>query len=321
MADGGGPGADGVPRHWDTFIDAPHSPGAFEDAAAVLVPVPYDGTTSYKAGARHGPKAIITASRQLEDYDLELDRDISRTGIYTAAEIEPDVSGPEAMVGRVERAVSSVADTGKLVGILGGEHTVTVGAVRALREPHPDLSVLYLDAHADLRDEYMGSPWGHASVARRLHQLVPLVLVGVRSLSTAESAFIREEGVPVLFWPPLNGDSADLAAWALDRLSDEVYISIDLDVLDPSMMAAVGTPEPGGMGWEQLTGLLRRVAESRRIVGFDVTELSPAEGPEACAFTAAKLVYKLIGYATGGAGPGPRGPRSSSRLGIGGARE
>ncbi len=303
MVDGGGPGADGVPRHWDTFVDAPHSAGAFEDAGVVLVPVPYDGTTSYKAGARHGPKAIITASRQLEDYDLELDRDISEAGIYTAAEIEPDVSGPEAMVGRVERVVRSVAETGKLVGLLGGEHTVTVGAVRALRDAHPDLSVLYLDAHADLRDEYMSSPWGHASVARRLHELVPLVLVGVRSLSAAESVFIREEGVPVLFWPPRDRDVGDVAAWALDHLSDQVYVSVDLDVLDPSMMAAVGTPEPGGMGWEQLTGLLRRVAESRRIVGFDVTELSPGEGPEACAFTAAKLTYKLIGYATGAAVP------------------
>jgi agmatinase len=298
MSDHGDGLPEEVPRYWDTFLDQPPTGPAAADGRVILVPVPYDSTTSYKGGTRHGPKAIIAASRQLEDYDLELDRDISQAGITTTAEIVPDVSGPQAMVGRVARVVGSLAAPGKLIGLLGGEHSITVGAVRALTEVYPSLSVLYLDAHADLRDEYMGTPWGHASVARRLHDLCPIVLAGVRSLSTEERRFIDTAELPVFFWPPSVPDIGELSRRVLERLSDTVYISIDLDVFDPSLMAAVGTPEPGGMGWEQVTGLVRAVAESRQVVGFDITELSPGEGPEACAFTAAKLVYKLIGYAT-----------------------
>jgi agmatinase len=282
----------------DIFLGAELGGRDGADARVTLVPVPYDSTTSYKSGARHGPRAIITASQQLEDYDLELDRDISEVGIYTAPEVAPDASGPRAMVERVEGVVRSLSAPGKLIGLLGGEHSVTTGAVRALRESYSDLSVLYMDAHADLRDEYMDTPWGHASVARRLHEMCPLVEVGVRSLSTEERRFIREAEVPVVFWPPDGMSVDEISARALEALSDQVYVSIDLDVLDPSLMAAVGTPEPGGMAWEEVTGVVRAVAAQRRIVGFDVTELSPGEGPEACAFIAAKLVYKLIGYAT-----------------------
>ena len=200
MSDPGDP-LGGVPRHWNTFLDVPPEHVTPADARVVLVPVPYDSTTSYRTGARDGPAAIINASRQLEDYDIELDRDLSAVGIYTSPELEPDVSAPEAMVRRVEQAVSAAAGNGALVGVLGGDHSVTIGAVRALKARHPDLSVLYLDAHADLRDEYMGTPWGHASVARRLLEMCPVVEVGVRSLSTPERAFIRETGAPVTFWP------------------------------------------------------------------------------------------------------------------------
>ena len=289
---------DGVPRYWDTFLNVSPTEVAPGDARVVLLPVPYDSTTSYRGGARDGPRAIIVASRQLEDYDLELGRDVSEVGIYTAPEVAPDVSGPEAMVERVRRVVESVAAKDKLVGLLGGEHTITTGAVKALTRLYPDLSVLYLDAHADLREEYMGTGWGHASVARRLHSMCPLIEVGVRSLSFEERRFISEAEIPVVFWPAETMDTGQLATRVLESLSDHVYVSLDLDVLDPSTMAAVGTPEPGGMTWPEVTGLLRAVAEQRGIVGFDLTELSPSEGPEACAFTAAKLAYKLIGYAT-----------------------
>jgi agmatinase len=289
---------DKTPHHWDTFLDSPHDARSLDDASVVLLPIPYDSTTSYRTGSRYGPKAIITSSRQLEDYDIELDRDISEVGIYTAAEVEADVSGPEAMVGRIEGAVRPLAETRKLVGVLGGEHTVTIGAVRAFRDVYPDLTVLYLDAHADLRDEYMGSPWSHACVARRIAESTPLVEVGVRSMSAEERVFADSKSVPIWYWPAAGNDVRDIANWALEGLSENVYVSIDLDVLDPSLMAAVGTPEPGGMGWSDVTSLLRAVAGSRRIVGFDITELSPPEGPEACAFTAAKLAYKLIGYVT-----------------------
>lgn len=297
MTDGRRDPLEGVARHWDTFLDIQPDEVGLEDARVVLVPVPYDSTTSYRGGARDGPAAIVTASRQLEDYDLELDRDISEVGIYTAPAIMPDVSGPRAMVDVVEEVVTRLAAPGRLVGLLGGEHSVTVGAVTALAASHPDVSVLYLDAHADMRDEYMGSRWGHASVARRLHEVCHLVEVGVRSLSLEERRFIRDNEIPVVFWPPDNGSAESLARTVIDSLAPSVYVSIDLDVLDPAVMPSVGTPEPGGMSWHDLTGLLGAVAAERKIVGFDVVELSPGEGPEAGAFTAAKLVQKVIGYA------------------------
>ena len=178
--------------------------------------------------------------------------------------------------------------------------SITVGAVQALLSRYQGLTVLYLDAHADLRDEYMGTRWGHASVARRIHELCGVTEVGIRSLSSEERAFIAKAEIPVVYWPPPKGGLNEIASRVLDSLSGHVYISVDLDVLDPSAMAAVGTPEPGGMSWSEVTGLLRAVAEQRTIVGFDLTELSPGEGPEASAYTAAKLAYKIIGYATGG---------------------
>ena len=297
MADSAEESLGGVPVQWPTFLDTP--PSADPSAARVVViPVPYDGTASYRGGARHGPRAIIAASRHLEDYDLELDRDVSLVGIRTTPEVMPDVSGPEALVGQVRRAVGPAARQGKLVALLGGEHTITIGSVQALAETHPDISVLYLDAHADLRDSYMGSAWGHASVARRLLDICPVVHVGVRSLSGEEIGFARSQGLPVFFWPTAGRDARQLAEEAVSSLSPSVYVSVDLDVFDPSVMPAVGTPEPGGMGWQEVLDLLRTVAQQRRIVGFDITELSPEEGPEASAFTAAKLAYKLIGYAT-----------------------
>ena len=215
-------------------------------------------------------------------------------GIHTTPMLEPHMGGPGLMVERVRRGVAEYIRPGRTVGVLGGEHSVTAGSVQAHLEAYPGLSVLYLDAHADLRDEYMGTPWGHASAARRVYDLCPVALAGVRSLCQEEHEFIRANSVPVWNWPPRDGVlSADEIVAAL---SDTVYVSVDLDVLDPSIMSAVGTPEPGGMNWEQLTGLLRRVGESRRIVGFDVCELAPQDGPPACSYTAAKLVYKLAAY-------------------------
>ena len=285
-----------VPRTWETFLDTP-APLTLEDANVVIVPVPYDSTTSFKSGARHGPRAAITASKQLEEWDIELGRDVSSVGIYTTQEIEPHAGGPEAMIERVRRVAGHFMSQDKLVALLGGEHTITVGGVSAALNRHPHLTVLYLDAHADLRDEYMGSRWSHACVARRLHERAPIVQVGVRSMSQGEAQFVNANDVPVFTWPP-TGDIEHLAANVIERLGEKVYVSVDLDVLDPSIMSAVGTPEPDGMTWYDATKLLKLVSESRQIVGLDVVELSPNEGPDACAFTAAKLLYKLIGYAT-----------------------
>ncbi|MCY4528743.1 MAG: agmatinase [Chloroflexi bacterium] len=287
---------DDVPRTWETFLDTPASQ-TLEDSNVVIVPVPYDSTTSFRSGARHGPRAAITASKQLEEWDIELERDVSTVGIYTTQEIEPHTGGPEAMIERVRQVAAHFIEQGKLVALLGGEHTITLGGVAAALKRHPDLTVLYLDAHADLRNEYMGSRWSHACVARRLHESAPVVQVGVRSMSQDEARFISAKDVPVFTWPP-SGDIERLAANVIERLGTKVYVSVDLDVLDPSIMSAVGTPEPGGMTWSDATNLLRLVSKSSKVIGLDVVELSPNEGPEACAFTSAKLLYKLIGYAT-----------------------
>jgi agmatinase len=278
----------------NNFLALPEETSSLDKARVVLIPVPYDGTTSFRSGARNGPAAIIAASYGLEDYDAELDLDVSNAGIHTAPAVEPHMGGPEPMVERVRQAVSRYVRLGKTVGVLGGEHSVAIGSVQAHLEAYPDLSVLYLDAHADLRSEYMGTPWGHASGARRIHELCPLVLVGVRSLCREERDYIRTQPVPVYPWPA--SDDGRLNREILGHLGTSVYVSVDLDVFDPAMMAAVGTPEPGGMGWYQVTSLLRAVGQSRRIVGFDVCELSPGDGPPACSYTAAKLVYKLVAY-------------------------
>ncbi len=288
-----------TPLHWRTFLDTPPSEADPGDARVFVIPVPYDSTTSYKTGARHGPAAIIDASRHLEDYDIELDRDITEVGIHTTPEVQPNMDGPKAMVETVSAAVKSAASRGKLTAILGGEHTVTVGAVQAYSDLYEDLSVLYIDAHADLRESYQGTRWGHASVARRIYDICPLVLVGIRSISADEMNFLRGQGIPTQFWSAQSTDNIRAAiALASEHLSENVYISIDLDVLDPSIMSAVGTPEPGGMLWHEILALLRAVSREANITGFDIVELCPPEGPAACAFTAAKLAYKLVGYAT-----------------------
>ena len=293
-----GSGADsGLASQWlyPNFLALTPEQSAPETASVALIPVPYDSTTSYRGGARDGPSGIIAASAQMEDYDPELDLDVAALGIYTLPALEPHMGGPERMAQRVRDAVASCMAPGRVVGVLGGEHSLTAGSVQAHFDAFPSMTVLYLDAHADLRDEYQGTQWGHASGARRVHDLCPLALAGVRSLSLEERDFIRNNNVPV--WPcPADGGLLP-ADEILAALGDDVYVSVDLDVFDPSLMAAVGTPEPGGLNWRQVTSLLRSVAENRRIVGFDVCELSPAEGPTACTYTAARLVAKLAAYA------------------------
>ena len=293
----------GLPLSPFTFLGLGVDDNTYHQAATVVLPVPYDGTASFKSGARDGPEAIISASRELEEYDAELRCDPCSTRIYTAPAVEPHMGSPEKMVARVAQAVAPAAQERKLIATLGGDHSVSIGAVQAFASQHSDLSVLYLDAHADLRQEYLGTAWGHASAARRISEICPLVLVGVRSMSREEAKLIEASNIPCF---PCSGTQSDLPLEQIvGSLSPSVYISIDLDVFDPSFMAAVGTPVPGGMGWYQVLRLLRQVASACRIVGFDVVELSPREGPSACAFTAAALVYKLIGYSVA-LGPGAR---------------
>ena len=311
----------------NNFLALPEDQSRLDVSRVVVLPVPYDSTTSFRTGAREGPRAIIEASYNLEDYDPELDADIATIGIHTAPFLEPHMGGPRLMIERVRDTVRTFVTSRsapgrerreeKIVALIGGEHSLSVGHVEALADYYPGMSVLYLDAHGDLRNSYMGTEWGHASVARRISEICNVVQVGVRSLSQEEKATVESGGrVKTFFWPPsgvgrhspdgldgMQGGSGKLAVGeqtelVIRNLAPDVHVSIDLDVFDPSIMPAVGTPEPGGMDWYSVTELLRSVAEERNIIGFDVTELSPREGPTACAYTASKLVYKLIAYST-----------------------
>ena len=267
-----------------------------DSAKAVIIPVPYDATTSYKTGARYGPEAIIRASLQLEDYDLELDGDVSSQGIFTTPSLPVIVDGPKQMIDLVEIEVSKYIGKGKTIGVLGGEHSISLGVIKAFKETHSDFSVLYLDAHSDMRQSYQGSLFSHACTARRIKEHVPITLAGIRSVSLEEKNFIEQSSTPIFPWPHHSKSNSDWVNEILGTLKSDVYISIDLDVLDPSIMSAVGNPEPGGVSWLELMSLLRTVSKTRNIVGFDVVELSPGEGPESCSYLAAKLVYKLLGY-------------------------
>ena len=268
---------------------------AFERAQVVILPIPYEQTTTYGTGTKEGPQAIIAASRHMELYDEELDFEAFRLGIHTLREIETVASGPQAMLERITEVARDLLRRGKFVIGLGGEHTISFGLVRAFAERFPGLSVLQFDAHADLRDTYQGTPYNHASVLRRISELVPAVQVGIRSLSREEAEWVKARGKK-LFYAAEVLTSPTIATEISDALTDDVYITICLDGLDPSIMPAVGTPEPGGLGWYDVLRIVRRVAETRHVVGFDVVELFPMPGNIAPDFLAAKLVYKVLGY-------------------------
>ena len=293
------------PPDWPTGL--PLNFGGLEDehaalarARAVILPVPYDFTTSYQGGTRLGPAAILSASRNMELWDEEVGP-VYRSGIHTLPELEPTAAGPEAMVARVERATDWILAQDRLPAILGGEHSITTGAVRAALRRWPDLSVLQIDAHADMRDSYLDSPWSHACVMRRIRELAPAASVGVRSLSEEEAEHLAAHPVPswsVRRFRALGGNVGPV----LDALSPHVFVTFDLDGLDPSILPATGTPEPGGLDWYEAVDLLAAVAAARRIVGFDVVELAPIPGQPASDFLAARLVYRLIGLALRAAG-------------------
>ena len=267
----------------------------FERARAVVLPAPYDFSTTYQGGTRFGPRAILDASRNMELWDEEVGATY-RSGIHTLAELEPTARGPEAMAERVERAIGWILDQGRLPVMLGGEHSLTAGGVRAAKQRFQKLSVLQVDAHADMRDRYLDSPYSHACVMRRVREMCPAASVGIRSLSEEEGEHLERHPVPM--WSvrqlrALGGRHRPV----LDALTDEVFVTFDLDALDPSIMPATGTPEPGGLDWYEAVDLLKAVAARSRIVGFDVVELAPIPGQVAPDFLASRLTYRLIGLA------------------------
>ncbi len=256
-----------------------------------LLPVPYDGTSSYVPGSRLGPRAIIEASHQIELYDHELDLVAAQVGIATHDDVAILVGDPEKMVARVEQEVRRIVAAGGFPVVIGGEHTVALGSIRAFDASN--YMVVSFDAHADLRNTYQESPFSHACFLRRAFEKTRCCLFGMRSISDDEADFARQNRVRIFGALDLIGDGTD--AVDLDFIPEEIYLSIDLDVLDPSLMPSTGTPEPGGLGWYDLLKLLERVIGGRRVLGFDVVELCPQPNNRAPDFIAARLVYKLMG--------------------------
>ncbi len=280
------------------FGDIDEDYSNFKKSKVVIVQVPYEKTTTYVKGTKAGPAAIIEASGNMELFDDELNQEVYKIGIHTVEIPGIADAEPEDMVKKVHDATSDLLKLSKFPVILGGEHSVSVGAVGAMKKSYSDVSVLQLDAHYDLRNEYLGSKYNHACAARRISEICPLVQAGLRSLSKEEKDFlntksngnIKTVNVYDILEKPLWKD------YVINGLSENVYITIDLDVFDPSLMPAVGTPEPGGIGWYELTDLLKETAKDKKIVGFDVVELCPIENHIMSNFLAAKLVYRLLGY-------------------------
>jgi agmatinase len=279
-------------------------------ARVAFIPAPFDQTTSYMPGTRFGPRAILEASRQVEFYDEELDVEPFRIGIATLAEIEVDPANLGAGLDRLEAVCAKLAEAGVIPFTLGGEHSLTIAPVRALRARYPELSVLQLDAHLDLRAEYQGTKLSHASVMRRVRELgVPTVAVGIRSVSREEADYVHAEKAPVFLAREIRESGLPVDA-ILAKLKNPVYVTIDLDAFDPAYVPGVGTPEPGGLTWDEGLKLLRAVCERRQVVGCDIVELCPIQGQPASDFFAAKLANKMIGYL--GLSPASN-PRKSAR--------
>ncbi len=281
-----------------TFAGLEPDLSALERSRFVVLPAPYDRTLSYGVGARFGPAAILEASQYVELYDDVLGRTPAEAGIYTSPSVEV-VNDAATMVDRVRAVVAAYLAQDKWVLMLGGEHSLSPGAVAAHAAQYADLSVLQIDAHADFRDEYEGERHSHACAGRRCAELARLVQVGIRSATEADPAALAAQGVTTIWAREIARGTDDWMHRVADALTDHVYVTIDLDGLDPSIMPAVGTPEPGGLDWWTTLRLLHCVARRRRIVGGDVMELAPVPGLTAPNFLAAKLSYHLMGLATG----------------------
>ncbi len=276
----------------------PYNFGGLEDkfsnyatAKTVVLPVPFDKTSSWLRGSDRGPKAIIEASMNLELYDLETNTEVYKNGIFTSKEILSDSS--EEMIESVYERVTELIKDNKFVVTLGGEHTISLPAINAHHNIYKKMSILHLDAHSDMRDSYLDNKLSHACVMARVKEINEnIISVGIRSFDSSELNNINKNNT---FFAKDIYNSENWIEKAISKLDQNVYISIDLDVFDPSVMPSTGTPEPGGLDWYTLTGFLKEVCKNRNLIGFDVVELCPAEtvAPD---FLAAKLIYKLLSY-------------------------
>ena len=275
-----------------TYAGIPDQYAAMDKSKVVLLPVAYDGTSTWGKGADKGPEAFLEASENMELYDIETDSEVYKEGIYLADTME-GFNSPEAMVAAVHDKVKELVKRNKLVTMFGGEHSVSIGAIRAFSEYYQDLTVVQIDAHADLRKEYEGTKYNHACALYEANETTNLIQVGIRSMDHAETlvmdynkVFFAHEMVTDDFWM----DNA------IELMTDNVYITFDLDAFDPSICPSTGTPEPGGLLWYETLEFLSKIFESKNVVGFDIVELCPNKIDRSSDFLAAKLYYKMLSY-------------------------
>ena len=263
-----------------------------ETAKIVLIPVPYDGTSTWQKGADKGPEAFLSASENMELYDIETESEVYKQGVYLADAVTEN-SSPEAMVEAVHKATKSYIKKNKFVTIFGGEHSISIGTIRAFNEMYTNLTVLQLDAHADLRKEYEGSKCNHACAVYEASQTTNLIQVGIRSMDVIETTVMDKEKTYFAHEMAMDDTWVDSS---IDQMTENVFITIDLDVFDPSIMPSTGTPEPGGLLWYETLEYLKQVFTEKNVVGFDIVELCPNKEEKSSDFLAAKLYYKMLSY-------------------------
>ncbi len=277
------------------FGGALPTPRSFDDSRVVILPIPLDRTTSYVPGTRNGPREILQASSHMELWDEELGADIHSVGLFTLPEMELPFGELAPVMDEIRRVAAAVLSHDKFLVTLGGEHSITPPLVAAAAAKYPGLHVLQIDAHADLRDSYMGTPHNHACAIRRSLEHAAVTQVGIRSMSTEEARAVLELETTIFYDHSMRRDP-DWIARVVESLGDPVYITIDVDGMDPAIMPATGTPEPGGLAWYEMLALLRAVITQRTVVACDVVELSPLPGLMAPNFLCAKLIYKILTY-------------------------
>lgn len=274
-----------------TFAGIPQEYARQDQSKIVLIPVPFDQTTTWQKGADYGPTAFLSAAENMELYDIETDSEVYKNGIFLTESIDEDTS--EAMVNAVHHSVKSFINKKKFVTLFGGEHSISIGSIRAFNECYNNLTVLQIDAHADLRKEYDGSPYNHACAMYEASQHTNLIQVGIRSMDSSEKSIMNKDKVYFAH------DMASDDYWmddVVEQLTNNVYITFDLDGLDPSIMPSTGTPEPGGLLYYETLEFLKKVFESKNVVGFDIVELCPNHMDKSSDFLAAKLYYKMLSY-------------------------
>ncbi|MFO7711360.1 MAG: agmatinase [Candidatus Woesearchaeota archaeon] len=277
-----------------SFFCLPSEYSSYKDASFAILPVPFEGTVTYKKGTKNGPRKIKEASYEVELYDEELDSEPFEHKITTLPQIKENT--PEQVIESVKETMITLLQDKKFPMVLGGEHTITLGEAKALKKFYPRLSVLQIDAHTDLRDDFEGEKLNHATVMKRISELdIPLVQVGIRSMAHEEKTILKDIQTHIIYSRNMKEDWIEEA---IEHLTDHVLITIDVDGLDPSIMPSTGTPEPGGLDWYQITDLIRNVCQKKEVVGCDIVELSPIKGIHAPDYLCARLLYKIIGYKT-----------------------